>query len=185
MREVGDQEYREDLLNILSERFIKHPERHAGIGWEAVVEHIEGNPQALESLFLMEETGGEPDVVGRDPETGEFLFVDCAPETPKGRRGTCYDQEALASRKEHRPERSAMGMADSMGIEMLTEEQYRDLQRIGRFDEKTSSWVKTPESIRALGGALFCDHRYGTVFVYHNGASSYYGVRGFRGIVRV
>lgn len=180
-----DQDRYKALLIVLGERFAKHTERHEGIAWDHVLGQIKDNHQALESLFLMEESGGEPDVIGMDSDTGEFLFVDCSPETPKGRRGVCYDEEALESRKEHRPEHSAAGLAESMGIEILTEGQYRDLQRVGRFDEKTSSWVRTPPQIRALGGALFCDRRYGTVFVYHNGASSYYGVRGFRGMLRV
>ena len=179
-------EEREALFETLKARFAKHPERHEGIAWEEAAARLEAaDPAKLWSLREMERTGGEPDVVGRDPETGELLFVDCSPESPKGRRSVCYDPEALASRKEHKPADSAVGMAAAMGIELLTEEQYRALQQLGEFDLKTSSWIRTPEKIRRLGGALFCDRRYDTVFVYHNGAESYYAARGFRGMLRV
>lgn len=179
-------EEREALIAALKERFAKHPERHEGIAWEEVAVRLDAaDPAKLWSLREMERTGGEPDVVGRDPETGEILFVDCSPESPKGRRSVCYDPEALESRKAHKPADSAVGMAEAMGIELLTEEQYRELQRLGAFDRKTSSWIRTPEKIRRLGGALFCDRRYDTVFVYHNGAESYYASRGFRGMLRI
>ncbi|SEM22994.1 Protein of unknown function [Mesobacillus persicus] len=176
-------EQREELLETLKARFEKNRNRHEGMDWEKVQTKLEGNPEKLGSLFEMERTGGEPDVVGH--ENDEYLFYDCSKETPKGRRSICYDREALESRKKHKPENSAMDMANAMGIELLTEEQYRALQKLGEFDLKTSSWVKTPAAIRKLGGALFCDRRYDTVFVYHNGADSYYGVRGFRGSLRV
>jgi len=179
-------EEREKLMATLKSRFGKFPERHAGIAWEEVAARLEAaDPAKLWSLAEMERTGGEPDVIGRDSETGELLFVDCSAESPKGRRSVCYDPEALESRKEHKPADSAVGMAEAMGIELLTEEQYRRLQEIGQFDLKTSSWIRTPENIRRLGGALFCDRRYDTVFVYHNGAESYYAARGFRGMLRV
>lgn len=175
----------EELLETLQERFEGNPERHAGIAWAKVRSRLEANPQKLWSLHEMERTGGEPDVVGQDQESGEYLFVDCSPETPKGRVSACYDREGLESRKEHKPKHTAMELAAAMGIEMLSEEEYRELQKLGEFDQKTSSWVKTPTAIRERGGALFCDRRYGHVFLYHNGAQSYYAARGFRGMLRV
>ena len=178
-------QHREELLRVLKTRFEKNMKRHKGIRWDKVQARLETNPEKLWSLDDMEVTGGEPDVVGYDNKTGKYIFYDCAAESPKGRRSVCYDHEALASRKEHKPENSAIGMAADMGIELLTEEQYRELQKLGNFDTKTSSWVKTPPDIRKLGGALFCDRRYDTVFVYHNGAESYYAARGFRGSLRV
>ena len=178
-------QHREELLRVLKTRFEKNMKRHKGIAWDKVQARLETNPEKLWSLDDMEVTGGEPDVVGYDNKKGEYIFYDCAAESPKGRRSVCYDHEALASRKEHKPENSAIGMAADMGIELLTEEQYRELQKLGNFDTKTSSWVKTPPDIRKLGGALFCDRRYDTVFVYHNGAESYYAARGFRGSLRV
>jgi hypothetical protein len=178
-------EQREELLSTLKARFIKNTIRHQGLEWAEVQAKLEANPDKLWSLYEMERTGGEPDVVGHDPQTGEFIFYDCSAESPKGRRSVCYDREALESRKQHKPENSVMDMADAMGIELLTEEQYRELQKLGSFDMKTSSWVKTPANIRKLGGAIFCDRRYDTVFMYHNGADSYYGARGFRGSLRV
>jgi hypothetical protein len=174
---------REAMLRKLKARFEKNMSRHAGIAWADVQSRLEKNPAALEALQEMEATGGEPDVIGKDK--GHFIFCDCSPESPAGRRSTCYDAEALASRKEHKPENSAVEMAAAMGIELLTEEGYRELQKLGEFDAKTSSWIKTPSDVRALGGALFCDRRYGKVFVYHNGAQSYYAARGFRGSLRV
>jgi hypothetical protein len=176
---------RDELLQLLQARFETHMHRHAGIAWADVRARLESNPGALEALQQMEATGGEPDVVGFDRESGHFTFCDCARETPLGRRSTCYDAEARAARKEHRPEHSAVEMAAAMGIDMLTEESYRALQQLGDFDMKTSSWIETPPAVRALGGALFCDRRYGRVFVYHNGAQSYYAARGFRGSLRV
>lgn len=173
------------LLHTLRVRFEKNMKRHQDLSWEDVQAKLEANADKLWSLHEMEATGGEPDVVGRDDETGAFVFVDCAAESPKGRRSICYDNEALESRKEHKPKNSAAAMAEAMGIELLTEAQYRDLQQVGSFDLKSSSWVQTPERIRKLGGALFCDRRYDTVFVYHNGAESYYGARGFRGMLKV
>ncbi len=175
----------EELLEILKVRFEKNMERHEGLNWDKVQARLEANDERLRSLYEMERTGGEPDVLDYDKETGEYIFYDCSPESPKGRRNICYDREALESRKAHKPENSAVDMAAAMGIEILTEEQYRKLQTLGSFDTKTSSWVKTPDTIRELGGAIFCDRRYNTVFVYHNGAESYYGVRGFRGLLRV
>jgi Protein of unknown function (DUF4256) len=175
----------EALLQALEARFDKHMRRHAGVAWADVRARLEGNPDALRSLRDMEATGGEPDVVGRNQKTGHLTFCDCAPESPTGRRSTCYDREALESRKENKPANSAIEMAAAMGIDMLTEEQYRELQTLGDFDTKTSSWIQTPADIRALGGALFCDRRYGKVFVYHNGAQSYYAARGFRGSLQV
>ena len=175
----------EDLLISLQTRFEKNMKRHKGIDWEKVRTKLEGNAEKLWSLNEMEISGGEPDVVGYDKKTGEYIFYDCAAETPKGRRSICYDREALESRKEHKPKNSAMAMANDMGIEMLNEKQYRELQELGVFDTKTSSWVQTPDEIRELGGALFCDRRYDHVFTYHNGAESYYAVRGFRGALRV
>lgn len=174
-----------DLLHILKARFDKHPERHPYIHWETVEKRFKEDPQQLRSLYEMEATGGEPDVVGLDEQTGEFLFFDCAPETPKGRRSLCYDNEALLARKEHKPENSAVGLAEEMGITLLTEAQYRYLQTLGEFDTKTSSWLYTPEEMRQLGGALFGDRRFGRVFTYHNGVQSYYAGRGFRGVARV
>lgn len=176
---------REELLHTLEVRFEKNMNRHKGLEWNKVKAKLLANPQKLWSLFEMEYTGGEPDVVGLDKKTGEYIFCDCSAESPKGRRSICYDHEALESRKEHKPENSAVEMAADMGIELLTETQYRDLQQLGNFDMKTSSWVKTPPAIRKLGGALFCDFRFGHVFVYHNGAESYYAARGFRGSLRV
>jgi hypothetical protein len=175
---------RDDLLRALKARFEKNMHRHPGIAWVEVQARLEGNPGALWSLGAMEATGGEPDVIGQDGETGHFTFCDCSPESPIGRRSVCYDREALDARKENKPQGSAIEMAAAMGIELLTEEQYRELQKLGEFDTKTSSWVKTPPDVRALGGALFCDRRYGKVFVYHNGAQSYYAARGFRGSLR-
>jgi hypothetical protein len=178
-------EQREELFKVLKIRFDKNMNRHKGLKWEDVQSKLEANPSKLWSLDAMEETGGEPDVVGFDKKTGEYIFYDCSAESPKGRRSVCYDPEALESRKEHKPQHSAVGMAAEMGIEILTEEQYRELQQLGNFDLKTSSWVKTPAEIRKLGGAVFCDKRYNTVFYYHNGAESYYAARGFRGGLRV
>jgi hypothetical protein len=182
---VLSREQQEELLGILKARFEKNMARHEGLEWAEVQAKLENNAKKLWSLNEMETTGGEPDVVGLDQETGEYIFYDCSPESPKGRRSVCYDREALEARKKHKPENSVMDMATAMGIELLTEEQYRELQKLGNFDLKTSSWVQTPENIRKLGGALFCDRRYDTVFVYHNGADSYYGARGFRGSIRV
>jgi hypothetical protein len=175
----------EELLNILKTRFEKNQIRHPGITWANVQAKLEANLEKLWSLNRMEKTGGEPDVVGYDEKTGEYIFYDCSAESPKGRRSVCYDHEALEARKAHKPENSAIEMAADMGIELLSEEQYRALQTLGSFDTKTSSWVKTPAAIRKLGGALFCDRRYNHVFVYHNGADSYYGARAFRGSLRV
>ena len=175
----------QELLKVLKARFEKNMNRHTEVKWADVLAKLEANPQKLRSLDEMEITGGEPDVVGHDKNTGEYIFYDCAAESPKGRRSTCYDHEALEARKEHKPENSAVAMADDMGIELLTEEQYRELQLLGSFDLKTSSWIKTPVGIRKLGGAIFCDRRYDTVFTYHNGAESYYAARGFRGSLRV
>ena len=176
---------RDELLQTLKARFETHTHRHRGIAWADVRARLERNPAALRSLREMEATGGEPDVIGRDRETGQFTFCDCSAESPGGRRSVCYDGEALAARKENKPGGSAVGLAAAMGIDLLTEGQYRELQALGDFDAKTSSWVVTPAAVRALGGALFCDRRYGMVFVYHNGAQSYYAARGFRGSLRV
>ncbi|MBS1610378.1 MAG: DUF4256 domain-containing protein [Bacteroidetes bacterium] len=173
------------LLAILKTRFEKNKARHKGIEWVNVQLKLEANAEKLRALYEMENTGGEPDVVGYDKKTGEYLIYDCSPESPKGRRSICYDHEALEARKEHKPENSAIEMAADMGIDILTEEQYRNLQQLGSFDTKTSSWVKTPPDIRKLGGAVFCDRRYNTVFLYHNGAESYYAARGFRGSIRI
>jgi hypothetical protein len=173
------------LILALSARFEKHTARHKGVEWAKVQARLEANPDKLWSLAEMEETGGEPDVVAYDKKTGVYVFFDCSSESPKDRRSLCYDDEALEARKEHKPKGSAMGAAAEMGIELLTEEQYRDLQKLGAFDTKTSSWIKTPDAIRKLGGALFCDRRYDTVFVYHNGAESYYAARGFRGSLSI
>lgn len=178
-------ERREELLKTLRDRFERNPTRHQDLQWDRVQARLEANPERLWSLNEMERTGGEPDVVGHDRKTGEFVFHDCSAESPKGRRSICYDPEALEARKEHKPSDSAVGMAAAMGIEILTEVQYRELQALGPFDTKTSSWVKTPPEIRQLGGALFCDRRYDHVFTYHNGAESYYAVRGFRGSLKV
>lgn len=176
---------REQLLSALETRFEKNMDRHIGLEWTKVRARLKGKTAKLRSLNEMERTGGEPDVVGHDKTTGEYIFHDCSAESPKGRRSVCYDREALESRKQHKPENSAVDMADAMGIELLTEEEYRELQKLGNFDTKTSSWVKTPPDIRKLGGALFCDRRYEHVFLYHNGAESYYAARGFRGSLRV
>lgn len=173
------------LLKILKTRFEKNMERHQGIEWTKVQSKLEKNPAKLWSLNEMEDTNGEPDVVGFDKKTGEFIFFDCSPESPSGRRSLCYDKEALESRKENKPKHSAIEMAKEMGIEILTEEEYKVLQKLGNFDLKTSSWIKTPDAIRKLKGALFCDRRYDHIFVYHNGAESYYAARGFRGSLRV
>lgn len=178
-------EQREELLSTLKARFEKNINRHEGLEWADVQAKLEANPDKLWSLNEMEGTGGEPDVVGLDQETGEYLFYDCSAESPKGRRSVCFDRAALDARKNHKPENSAMDLAAEIGIDLLTEEQYRELQKLGKFDLKTSSWVQTPANIRKLGGALFCDRRYDTVFVYHNGADSYYAARGFRGVLRV
>lgn len=176
---------RDELLKTLQARFDKNMHRHKGLDWTKVAAKLEAAPGKLRSLHEMESTGGEPDVVGLDKKTGEYLFFDCSPESPKGRTSVCYDREALDSRKEHKPANSAMDMATAMGIEILTGEQYRELQELGEFDTKTSSWVKAPADIRKLGGALFGDRRFGHVFIYHNGAQSYYAARGFRGSLRV
>ncbi|MBM4421822.1 MAG: DUF4256 domain-containing protein [Chloroflexi bacterium] len=176
---------REELLGALKARFEKNMNRHKGLEWAKVQAKLEANPEKLWSLNEMERTGGEPDVVGYDKRTGEYIFYDCSAESPQGRRSVCYDREALESRKEHKPKDTAMDMAAAMGIELLTEEHYRELQKLGDFDTKTSSWLKTPSEIRKLGGAIFADRRYDHVFVYHNGADSYYGARGFRGSLRV
>jgi hypothetical protein len=175
----------DELLGALQARFEKNMRRHDGIAWTDVQARLKGNPDALRSLAAMEATGGEPDVIGHDAATGQFTFCDCSAESPSGRRSVCYDREALDARKENKPQGSAVEMAGEMGIDLLTEEQYRELQRLGSFDAKTSCWVRTPPDVRALGGALFCDRRYGRVFTYHNGAQSYYAARGFRGSLRV
>ena len=175
----------EELFRALKARFESNMNRHESLEWAKVQAKLEVTPERLWSLNEMERTGGEPDVVGHDKKTGEYIFYDCSAESPKGRRSVCYDREALVSRKEHKPEDSAVDMAVAMGIELLTEEQYRELQRLGNFDTKTSSWVKTPSDIRELGGAIFGDYRYDKVFVYHNGAESYYAARGFRGSLMV
>jgi hypothetical protein len=176
---------REELLRALKARFEKNMNRHKGLEWAKVEAKLEAKAEKLWSLNEMERTGGEPDVVGHDRETGEYIFYDCSAESPKGRRSLCYDREGLEARKEYKPENTALDMAAAMGIELLTEEEYRELQKLGNFDTKTSSWLKTPADIRELGGAIFADHRYGNVFVYHNSAPSYYGSRGFRGWLRV
>jgi hypothetical protein len=179
---------REELLNALEDRFEKNLNRHKGLEWAKVRSRLcgmEANPEKLWSLSEMERTGGEPDVVGQDKKTGEYIFFDCAPETPKGRVSVCYDRAGWESRKDHRPKNTAMDMATEMGVELLTEEEYFVLQKLGEFDRKTSSWVRTPPEIRELGGALYCERRYGRIFVGHNGAQSYYGARGFRGSLRV
>lgn len=174
-----------DLFVALKTRFEKNAGRHKGIEWDKVRARLETSPEKARSLQEMERTGGEPDVIGQDKKTGEFVFVDCSPETPKGRVSVCYDREGLESRKEHRPANTAIDMATAMGVELLTEEEYFNLQKLGDFDTKTSSWVKTPDEIRKLGGALYCDRRYGRVFVGHNGAQSYYAARGFRAVLKV
>ena len=178
-------EHHKELLSALKARFEKNMNRHKGLEWAKVQAKLEANTEKLWSLNEMERTGGEPDVVGHDKKTGEYIVYDCSAESPQGRRSFCYDRQGLESRNEHKPENNAIDMAAAMGIELLTEEQYRELQKLGNFDTKTSSWVKTPSVIRKLGGALFADFRYGNVFVYHNGAQSYYGARGFRGSLRV
>lgn len=175
----------EQLLNILKNRFDKNMNRHKNLEWKKVETKLRSNPEKLWSLNEMEKTGGEPDVVGYDKSKNEYIFYDCSDESPKGRRSLCYDSEALKSRKENKPKDSAVNMAETMGVEILTEEQYRELQKLGNFDCKSSSWVKTPANIRKLGGAVFCDRRYDTVFLYHNGAESYYAARGFRGSLRI
>jgi len=185
MKKKLSSELNKELLKILKTRFEKNMNRHKGLEWAKVQAKLEANPEKLWSLNEMEITGGEPDVVGHDKKTGGYTFYDCSAETPKGRRSICYDHEALESRKENKPADSAINMADEMGIEVLTEEQYRELQKLGEFDLKTSSWIITPPAIRKLNGALFCDRRYNTVFVYHNGAESYYAARAFRGSLRV
>jgi Protein of unknown function (DUF4256) len=176
---------REELLGVLQARFQKNMNCHRGLEWTKVQARLEANPEKLRSLHEMESTGGDPDVVGHDKKTGEYIFYDCSAESPKGRRSLCYDREALDSRKENKPKGNALDLAGAIGVELLTEEQYRELQTLGEFDAKTSSWVKTPSAIRKLGGALFCDRRFNMVFVYHNGAESYYAARGFRGSLRV
>jgi hypothetical protein len=176
---------REDLLKVLKTRFEQNMNRHKGLKWEGVEAKLEAHPEKLWSLQEMEKTGGEPDVVGQDKKTGEYLFFDCSPQTPKGRVSVCYDREGLESRKEHKPKTTAMDMAAAMGVELLTEEQYQELQKLGEFDTKTSSWVKTPDEIRKLGGALYYERRYDRIFAGHNGAQSYYAVRAFRGSLRV
>jgi hypothetical protein len=185
MKKAASKSQRDDVIGTLEARFEQHPERHRGLGWTAVQERLEARPDALKVLAEMERTGGEPDVIAWDKKTGELVFCDCAPESPAGRRSVCYDREALDARKANKPKTSALDLAAAIGIEMLDEAGYRALQKLGPFDTKTSSWVKTPPSVRALGGALFCDYRYGQVFTYHNGAESYYAVRGFRGTLRV
>lgn len=176
---------RDQLFGSLKSRFEKNPRRHPGHAWEEVQARIEGSPAALESLHAMESSGGEPDVIGYDQSSGQFIYCDCSAESPTGRRSLCYDREALDSRKENKPAGNVVDAAASMGIELLDEAQYRKLQQLGEFDTRTSSWVATPQEVRSLGGALFCDRRYGRVFVYHNGAQSYYAARGFRGLLRV
>ena len=176
---------RDSVIDVLKVRFEKNMSRHKAINWAAVQARLEANKERLWSLHEMEQSGGEPDVVGLDSKTGEFIFYDCSAESPAGRRSLCYDREALQSRKENKPANNAMDVAAAMGIEILTEEQYRELQKLGAFDLKTSSWVRTPPAIRKLGGAIFCDRRYDTVFLYHNGAESYYAARGFRGMLKV
>lgn len=178
-------EAQEELLRVLKSRFEQHPERHPDLAWKEVQARLDAHPEILWSLNEMERTGGQPDVVRQDEKGSGFVFMDCAPESPAGRRNLCYDQEALAARKSNKPENSATAMADAMGIELLTEAQYFELQKLGEFDTKTSSWLKTPPGVRDLGGAIYGDRRFGRVFIYHNGAESYYSARGFRGILRV
>ena len=182
--EISEQE-KTELLTTLKTRFEKNRNRHPDLEWQPIEAKLNSNPRKLMALFQMEETGGESDVVEFDQSSGEYIFYDCAAESPKGRRSLCYDKEALDSRKEFKPAHSVIDMASSMGVEVLTKDQYHELQSLGKFDTKTSSWVKTPEDIRKLGGAIFCDYRYGTIFTYHNGAESYYAGRGFRGSLRV
>ncbi len=182
---MNPMEQHKELLKVLKARFENNMNRHKGLEWAKIHAKLEANTKKLWSLNEMERTGGEADVVGFDKKTGEYIFYDCSVESPKGRRSLCYDHEALESRKEHKPKNNAINMAATMGIEILTEEQYRELQKLGKFDLKTSSWVKTPADIRNLGGAIFCDRRYDTVFTYHNGAESYYAARGFRGSLRI
>jgi hypothetical protein len=176
---------REELFQVLKARFEKNSNRHQGLQWAKVQARLEAKAEKLWSLKEMEKTGGEPDVVGHDPKTGEYIFFDCSPESPKDRAGFCYDREGLESRKEHKPKNTAMDLAADMGVELLTEEQYHELQKLGQFDTKTTNWVKTPAEIRKLGGAIFGDRRYGRVFIYHNGAQSYYSARGFRASLKV
>lgn len=178
-------EQHKELIKTLKTRFEKNINRHKGLDWNKIQTKLEANTEKLWSLYLMEETGGEPDVVGYDKKTDEYIFYDCSDESPKGRRSICYDQEALDSRKKFKPENNAVNMAKEMGVDLLTEEQYRELQQLGNFDTKTSSWIKTPSAIRKLGGAIFADFRYDNVFIYHNGAESYYAARGFRGSLKV
>lgn len=185
MKKVLTINEQDELLSTLEKRFEKNSNRHKNIDWSAVEAKLKANPEKLWSLEEMERTEGEPDVIGFDEKTKEYLFVDCSPESPKGRRSVCYDHEALEKRKEHKPANSAVNMAEEMGIEILNEEQYKELQKLGKFDTKTSSWILTPSEIRKLGGAIFSDFRYNTVFLYHNGAESYYAARGFRGLLRV
>lgn len=185
MKKELSQQQHETLLKTLKTRFEKNPNRHKGLEWSKIQAKLEANGEKLWSLNVMEETGGEPDVIGFDTEGGEYIFYDCSPESPKNRRSLCYDLEAWESRKEHKPKDNAVDMATAMGIDILSEEEYRALQELGEFDLKTSSWVKTPSKIRKLGGAVFCDRRFDTVFLYHNGAESYYAARGFRGVLRV
>lgn len=184
-RKELSQEQHEELLRILKDRFEKKMRRHKGLDWTKVLDKLQTNPEKLWSLYEMEKSDGEPDVVDFDKKTNQYIFYDCSEESPKGRRSLCYDREALESRKEHKPQNNALDVAAALGIEILTEEQYRWLQKLGEFDLKTSSWVKTPDDIRKLGGAIFCDRRYDTVFTYHNGAESYYAARGFRGLLKV
>lgn len=185
MKSTLSTDQQEALLSVLEIRFEKNMQRHKGLEWNKILAKLQANPDKLASIDEMERTEGEPDVVGYDEKTGEYIFYDCSPESPKGRRSICYDHEALEKRKEHKPADSALNMAEEMGIKILTEEQYKELQKLGKFDSKTSSWIDTPSDIRKLGGALFSDFRYNTVFVYHNGADSYYAARGFRGSLRV
>lgn len=185
MKSTLSTEQQEALLSVLETRFEKNMQRHKGLEWNKVLAKLQANPDKLASIDEMERTEGEPDVVGYDEKTGEYIFYDCSAESPKGRRSICYDHEALEKRKEHKPADSALNMAEEMGIKILNEEQYKELQKLGKFDSKTSSWIDTPSDIRKLGGALFSDFRYNTVFVYHNGADSYYAARGFRGSLRV
>lgn len=185
MKSTLSTDQQEALLSVLETRFEKNMQRHKGLEWSKVLAKLQANPDKLASIDEMERTEGEPDVVGYDEKTGEYIFYDCSAESPKGRRSICYDHEALEKRKEHKPADSALNMAEEMGIKILTEEQYKELQKLGKFDSKTSSWIDTPSDIRKLGGALFSDFRYNTVFVYHNGADSYYAARGFRGSLRV
>lgn len=185
MNKQVPQQRREELMRILKTRFEKNKNRHVGLDWASVQAKIEANLDKMWSLNEMEETEGEPDVIGYDAATDEYIFVDCSAESPKGRRSFCYDRAALDARKEHKPANNALEFAEEIGIELLTEEQYKNLQQLGKFDTKTSSWIQTPDAIRKLGGSLFCDRRYDHVFVYHNGAESYYAARGFRGLLRV